>query len=109
LEDARELVRAEIALARAELKGELKLAAVSIGVGIVALVLLHTALLVLVAALLVYLGGNALSIALVGAALAALAMACMIVTALVFSRRRLPRTRARFSRDAHSLLRFEHE
>ena len=106
LEDAKELMRAELALAKSELEGELKAALVSVSVGAIAVVLMHTALLVLVAALIVALGGDALTILLVGLALVLLAVAGASVAALFFVRRHLPRTRERLARDA-SLLRLE--
>jgi uncharacterized membrane protein YqjE len=106
LEDAKELVRAELSLAKAELEGELKSALVSLCVGAVSVVLLHTALLVLVTALIVALGGDALTILLVGLALVLLAVAGSSVAILFFARRHLPRTRERLARDA-SLLRLE--
>jgi hypothetical protein len=106
LEDAKELVRAELALAKSEVAGELKAALVSVAVGAVAVVLMHTALLVLVTALIVALGADALTILLVGLALVLLAAAGAAVAALFFVRRHLPRTRERLARDA-SLLRIE--
>jgi hypothetical protein len=106
LEDAKELVRAELALARSELEGELKAALLSLSAGAIAVVLLHTALLVLVAALIVALGGDALTILLVGLALVLLAVAGASVAVLFFVRRHLPRTRERLARDA-SLLRMQ--
>lgn len=106
LEDAKELVRAELALAKSELQGELKAAVFSLAVGAVAVVLMHTALLVLVAALIVALGADALTILLVGLSLILLAVAGASVAVLFFVRRHLPRTRDRLARDA-SLLRIE--
>ncbi len=103
LEDAKELVRAELALARTELEGELKAALLSLSAGAIAVVLLHTALLVLVAALIVALGGDALTILLVGLALVLLAVAGASVAVLFFVRRHLPRTRERLARDASLL------
>jgi Flp pilus assembly protein TadB len=103
LEDAKELVRAELSLARSEVEGELKAALLSLSAGAIAVVLLHTALLVLVAALIVALGGDALTILLIGLALVLLAVAGASVAVLFFVRRHLPRTRERIARDANLL------
>jgi uncharacterized membrane protein YqjE len=104
LEDAKELVRAELALAKSELQSELKGAVFSLSIGAVAVVLMHTALLVLVASVIVALGADALTILLVGLSLILLAVAGASVAVLFFVRRHLPRTRDRLARD-RSLLR----
>lgn len=99
LEDAKELVRAELALAKRELEGELKAAFASVVVGAFALVLVHTALLVFVAAVIVALGAGALTTFLVGLALVVLAALGGAAAVLFFTRRHLPRTRERLARD----------
>lgn len=109
LQHAKELVRAELSLAKLELHKEAKAAAFSAACAVLALVLLHAGFLVLVAAVVLALFAKPLAAASVGVVLIAAAAGAAFAALHAFKRRHLPRTRARLSRDAHALMRFKHE
>jgi uncharacterized membrane protein YqjE len=109
VEHAKELVRAELNLARDELKKEAKAAAFSLALVAASLVLIHTGFLVLVAALILAFAGNPVATTIIGIALMALAVGAALAAMRAFKRRHLPRTRRRLAQDAQALLRFRHE
>lgn len=108
LQSARELVRAELSLAKLELKNEAKKAGFAVLFAGLALLLLHAGVLVLVAALVMALFGKPLAAAVVGVLLLALASGSALAAVAAFKRRHLERTRAGLSRDA-AVLRLRHE
>jgi len=108
LEHARELFRAEVALAKLELKTEAKRAALAAALAMFALMLLHAGFLVLIAAIILALSDQAPFVAVVGAVLIVLAAGAAFAAFAAFKRRHLVRTRANLSRDV-ALLRLRHE
>ncbi|HEV8245600.1 MAG TPA: phage holin family protein [Polyangiaceae bacterium] len=109
VEHAKDLVRAELSLARDELQGEARAAAFSLALAILSLVFLNAGFLVLVAALVMTLLGKPLAVAIVGLALLGVAGGAAFAALHAFKRRHLARTRQRISDDAQTLLRFKHE
>ncbi len=106
---AKELVRAELSLAKDELTKELKAAAFAVGLGILSLIFLHSGYLVLIAAIILALSGKALAAVVVGVALVLCAAGAAFAAYRAFKHRHLPRTRERLAQDAQALLRFRHE
>jgi uncharacterized membrane protein YqjE len=108
LDAGRELVRAELSLAKLELENEAKKAGLAVMFAATGLVLLHAGVLVLVAALVMALFGKPLVAAAVGLLLLVLAAGAALAAVTAFERRHLERTRASLSRDA-AVLRLKHE
>ena len=103
LHHARDLIRAEIALATEELKTELgaaKRASIALGL---AVLFVNAALLLAAIALLLALGASAAAAAAIGAGLLVLAAAALVVGLSLLRIPRLPRTRSRIARDARVL------
>jgi hypothetical protein len=97
------LIRAELALAKADLYHELRLAAAAAAAFLGALVLLECALLVWAGALVLWLGGRVWLLALVGVGFAALAGLCALTGRALLSRRHLSRTQERIRHDVQSI------
>ena len=108
VDHARDLLRAEVALAKLELKGEAKKAALAAGLAALSLVLLHAGFLVLVGAIILALFAQPLAAAIVGLVLVLLAAGAALAALAAFKHRHMARTRAGLSRDA-ALLRLRHE
>ncbi len=106
---AKELVRAELSLAKGELVKELKAGALAVALCVLALVFVHSGYLVLIAAIILALSGKALAAVVVGAALLVLGAGAAFAAYRAFKHRHLPRTRERLAQDAQALLRFRHE
>lgn len=100
---ARNLVQAEVSLARTELKGELKVAATAVLLLVAGGMFLQAALVVLGVLLVVAWGGGAASTAVV-IALAVIGVGLTFVAVKSLQRERLPRTTARLSSDAKQVL-----
>jgi membrane protein implicated in regulation of membrane protease activity len=97
------LVRAEFALAKADLYHELRLAAAAAAALVGALLLLECALLVWAGALVLWLGTAVWLVALVGVGFAVLAGLCAWAGKALLSRRHLSRTEERIRHDVQSV------
>ncbi len=100
---AEQLIRAEFALAKAELLREVRLAAVGVAALMAGFMLFEVALIVWAGALVLWLGTAGWVAALIGLGLAILAGGSTYLGIALFRRRHLERTQERLHRDARSL------
>jgi hypothetical protein len=109
LHQAGQLIRAEVALAKSEVRQEIRAAERGALILAVGLVLLQSGVLVLAQALILKLGATTVVVAVTGSIFTVAAGLCIGMGAVILGRRHLVRTRARLEQDAHTLLDKSHE
>jgi hypothetical protein len=102
------LIRAEFALAKADLHHELRLAAAAVTAFVGSLMLLECALVVWAGALVLWLGTSVWIVALIGVGFAVLAGLSAYAGIVLLSRRHLGRTQERILQDVRSIKESSH-